>query len=76
MGKLTPAEITKLVDQANQAWESGDWETGLALSKKLPMPEEIKQAAIGVVGEDYLIAKGFNLNSEQSNEWYNDKSDN
>ena len=65
---LSSEEYDRLLEASNNAWESGDWEHALELTKQLPLPKELQEVFSDVYGNDFIESSGFNLNWKNYNE--------
>lgn len=67
MGKeLTKAEYNHILEETNAAWETGDIEKGVELSKQLPLAPHLAKAAKKLWGKEFLLESGFDLSAAEA----------
>ena len=55
----------ELLEQINEARQSGDHERFLKLSKQMPLPAEVAMAYKKSFGTDFITNSGFNLSEAE-----------
>ncbi len=68
---MTTEEYRQIAAEAGAAWDAGDREKFLEISKKVPVPPEVAMAFKEGFGADFMINSGFDL-SEAEKEYGKD----